>query len=324
VSFLLNSNDPDFSSLKGFQSLLSVVAQLRNPQSGCPWDLKQTHVSLKPYLLEEAYETLEAIDCLDAQEAESIAHFKEELGDVLLQVALHSQIAQDNQWFTIDDVAEALAEKLIRRHPHVFNNVTGISTPEAVTDNWQRLKQAEKQAGSIPSNHGLLSDISKAQPALSRAHKTSKKAVSVGFAWPNVDSLIDCVRSELDELVAEIPPTALAEANNKPELSPYQLARLQDELGDLLLATVSLGGHFGLDSEVALSHAVTKFTRRFAAMEALLPPLSNEADHVIDPKARFAHLSFAQWDSLWQVAKQIDTEVNSPLPLSVSTKDSLT
>ncbi len=253
----------------GIYKLLSVVARLRHPQTGCPWDLKQTHLSLRRYLLEEAYEAVEAIDSGNAQ---AIA---EELGDVLLQVALHAQLAAEAGTFDFNTVAGQLADKLIRRHPHVFAGTLTADTPDQVTQNWQAIKAAEKPADTPTS---VLGGITRGQPALSRALKTSQKAVAVGFEWPDFESLWRCVLSEFDEFRAEV------EGGATPD-------RLEDELGDCLFATVNLARQFNIDPEVALSRATDKFTKRFQTMESMAPgPLTD--------------LDFETWDTLWNQAKQ--------------------
>lgn len=247
-------------TLPGFQQLLSVVRQLRHPETGCPWDLKQTHQSLRPYLLEEAYEAVEAMDSNDP------AHLKEELGDVLLQVMLHSQLASEAAQFTADDVAAGIAEKLIRRHPHVFGDVR-VSTAEEVTANWQQIKATEKGNQATPS---VMDGVPNNTPALSRALEVSKRAVKEGFEWPDFESLWTCVMSEYDEFREELEHGASSDA-------------LEDELGDILFATVNLARYHGIHPEVALSKATNKFIRRYRTMEQLSDkPLSEQPFDVLD------------------------------------------
>ena len=267
-------------SLLPLWQAIQVVAELRHPDHGCPWDLKQTHASLKRFLLEEAQETLTAIDDNDP------AALCEELGDVLLQVLLHAQIAQDNNQFTLADVAQTLAQKLVRRHPHVFGDANAdINSPERVTQQWQQIKAAEKSGQAIAGS--VLVDVPKGLPALSRAYVTSKKAVAVGFEWPDLASLWQCVMSEYDEFRAE------TDADH-PDKATRQ-NRLEDEFGDILFASINLGRQFGIDPEVALHRATDKFTRRFKAMEALVDkPLTELTEQ----------LTFADWDDLWNRAKQ--------------------
>lgn len=275
---------------QGIEKLLQVVAQLRHPEHGCPWDLKQTHVSLKPFMLEEAYEAVEAIDEADA--SGNPDPLKEELGDVLLQVVLHSQLAQDGGQFNFQDVCDTIAEKLIRRHPHVFGTVS-VDNADGVVSNWEAIKQAEK---GNPKQQSILDGISKSQPALSRALETSQKAVKVGFEWPNLDSLWDCVMSEYQEFRAEV--DAL-----QPGLpvSAEAFERLESEMGDIYFASVNLARHFKIDPEVALTKATAKFTQRFQAMETLIRERFPQAKSL---QAAMANLDFESWDTLWREAKQ--------------------
>ncbi len=267
---------------KAMEAVAQVVAELRDPQTGCPWDLKQTHASLKPYLLEEAHETMDAIDDLDSDTGnrQYQAALCDELGDVLLQVLLHSQLASERGEFSLADVATNLKEKLVRRHPHVFGEQSTVDTPEAVNQQWDAIKAAEKKEDGVSAEpESILSAVPKSLPALMRATKLSKKAVKVGFAWPNDDSLWACVMSEIDEFKAETLPETP---------SP---SRLEDELGDILFALSSLANHYGVDSETALARANTKFTNRFMAMEQqATKPLKQ--------------LSFEEWDQLWRAAKK--------------------
>lgn len=255
--------------LQGFEKLIDVVRQLRDPDSGCPWDLKQTHQSLRPYVLEEAYEMVEAIDSGD------LGHLKEELGDVLLQVVLHAQLATDAGNFTADEVADAIAEKLIRRHPHVFST-TQVENAEEVTANWEKIKAAEK--GGKP-RQSAMDDISSGQPALLYAYKASKRAVGQGFEWPDFESLWACVMSEFDEFRQEIDQKA-----------PFE--KLEDEMGDILFATVNLSRYNGINPEVALHKATRKFMTRYRTMERL-------------GEKPISQMSFEEMDALWNRAKQV-------------------
>ncbi|WP_373531396.1 nucleoside triphosphate pyrophosphohydrolase [Vampirovibrio sp.] len=274
---------------QGIDKLVQVVAQLRHPEQGCPWDLKQTHVSLKPYMLEEAYEAVEAID--EAEASGNPAVLKEELGDVLLQVVLHSQLAQDANQFSFEEVCDTIADKLIRRHPHVFGTVT-VDNAEAVVTNWEAIKQLEKGSPEIKS---ILDGVSKNQPALSRALETSKKAVKVGFEWPHLDSLWECVMSEYQEFREEV--EALPPAGT---VSAEAFDRLESEMGDIYFASVNLARHFKVDPEVALTKATAKFTRRFQAMEALIVERAQPGQSLAQA---MAHLDFEAWDNLWREAK---------------------
>lgn len=273
---------------QGIEKLVRVVAQLRHPTEGCPWDLKQTHHSLKPYMLEEAYEAVEAVDEAEAQQNPAI--LQDELGDVLLQVVLHAQLAKDAGHFDFEDVCETIAEKLIRRHPHVFADVE-VAGAEAVVTNWEAIKRLEK--GEQEPSKSILEGVSKNQPALSRALETSKRAVKVGFEWPNLESLWDCVMSEFEELRDEI--GTIPEGRDMP---PAVFDRLESEMGDIFFASVNLARHFKIDPEIALTRATTKFTRRFQTMEKL-------ARERFGPNKPLESLDFQGWDDLWNEAKTV-------------------
>jgi tetrapyrrole methylase family protein / MazG family protein len=266
------TNIQQIEGLTGIEKLVAVVAQLRHPEQGCPWDLKQTHASLKPYMLEEAYEAIEAID---SGEPESL---KEELGDVLLQVVLHAQLAQDVGVFDFSQVCQGIADKLIRRHPHVFGEST-VSDAEGVVNQWEAIKKTEKQQEAVSTEkQSILHGVPKNLPALSRALETSKRAVKVGFEWPSIESLWECVMSEFAEF--------------KHEADHHQpFERLEEEMGDIFFATVNLARHYKIDPEVALTRATAKFTQRFQAMERLVGERSLES------------LDFETWDHLWNQAK---------------------
>lgn len=226
----------------GLARLQAVVHDLRSP-GGCPWDREQTHASLTPNMIEEAYEAVEALLSGDAE------LMKEELGDVLLQVVLHSEIASETQAFDLQDVAHAIAEKLIRRHPHVYGD-SGASTTDAVLTQWDAIKRQEKGGAPQPYLHG----IGRGLPALARAAKLSKKAAKVGFDWPDAAGVLAKIREELAEIEAE------------PAGSPARA----EEIGDLLFAAASLARKEGFDPEILCAAANEKFTARFHAIEARL------------------------------------------------------
>ncbi len=273
------------SRLDGWPRLLAVIACLRNPEGGCPWDLKQTHQTLRPYMLEEAYEAVEAMGATDNDASKAIC---EELGDVLLQVVLNAQIAKDNGDFDINDVAIGIADKLIRRHPHVFSDVS-VDSADEVTKNWQAIKQDEKaNTGDKTSFESTLDGVSTGQPALQQALDTSKKAVAVGFEWPNFESLWACVTSELDEF--------LAEHNNHAPIE-----KLEDELGDILFASVNLARHHKINPEIALVRATQKFKTRFKMMEQL----AQQRQPKQPLKDTLEALTFEEWDALWEEAKML-------------------
>lgn len=245
---------------KNLEELINTIRILRSP-NGCQWDREQTHATLKKNMLEEAYEAVDAIDDNDAQ------HLKEELGDVLLQVVLHSQIASEYGEFTLEDVAEGINKKLIHRHPHVFGDVKVNSTQD-ILNNWEILKKEEK-----PHRTSLMDGISKAQSALMSALKISKKAVKAGFEWPNEASVYDCCFSEIEEF---------KKAKTQDEK--------EDEFGDILFALVNLARWNKIDAEQALLRANKKFIKRFKKMEELATKDLTE-------------YSLEEYDKLWKQAK---------------------
>lgn len=248
---------------KNLEELIAVIRKLRSPE-GCPWDREQTHYSLRPNMLEEAYEAVDAIDDNDMK------HLREELGDVLLQVLLHSQIASEEGVFDIEDVAKDLKGKLIHRHPHVFGNAD-IKTPDGVVEAWEKLKAEEKT-----HRKSAMDGVSRAQAALISAQKISKKAVKTGFEWPNEESLYECIMSEFEEF--------------KQAKIEGDKAHMEDEFGDILFATVNLARWNKIDAEQALLKANKKFEKRFRKMEELSVKPLNE-------------YSFEEFDALWKQAK---------------------
>ena len=286
--------------MRGVEKLLWIVARLRHPSEGCPWDLKQTHRSLAPYLLEEAYEAVEAIDQAETRQDSSL--LKEELGDVLLQVALHSQLAREAGAFDFDAVCDTIADKLVRRHPHVFGTVE-VTDAEAVSENWTRIKRAEKrerrssEMGS--ETESILDDVSNRQPALSRALEASRRAVQVGFAWPDFDALWQCVMSEYEEFRTET-----ERITPEGPINPALFDRLESEMGDIFFASVNLARAFDIHPEVALTKATTRFIRRFQCMEHLVRErydLNGQPLSLLEERLRT--LDFEAWDTLWREAK---------------------
>lgn len=249
---------------KNLEELIEIVSVLRS-ENGCQWDREQTHASLKPNMIEEAYEAVDAIDNNDMK------HLKEELGDVLLQVVLHSQIAKEEGAFDIEDVAKILKEKLIRRHPHVFGNVEVNSTKE-ILDNWEQIKLEEKSHRT-----SIMDGISKSQSALMSAQKISKKAVKMGFEWPNEATLYECVFSELKEF--------------QDACKSSDRDHIEEEMGDILFAIVNLARWNKLDAEQSLLKANKKFINRFKKMEELATKPLEE-------------YSFQEFDALWKQAKK--------------------
>ena len=231
--------------------LEEVVAQLRDPTTGCPWDLEQTHQSLVPYVLEEAHEVADAIRHGDDR------HLKEELGDLLLQVVLHARIAGEDNRFDLDAIAEGISDKLIRRHPHVFADAEA-SDSEAVRRSWEAIKAVEK-GGQAPSTSPLSDQLTgkvRGQPALAGAMTISKKAAKAGFEWDDMAGVWDKVHEELDEL-----KEAVASGNN---------AHAQEELGDVLFTLVNVARWCGIDPESGLAGTNQRFLNRFSRVEAAL------------------------------------------------------
>jgi MazG family protein len=251
-----------------FVRLVDLMARLRGP-GGCPWDREQTPESLRPYVLEEAYEVLEAIDQGDAHA------LRDELGDLLLQIVFQSQLAAEAGRFTVADVSRAIADKLVRRHPHVFGDVE-VRDADEVMRNWRRLKAAERAA---KGETGALAGVPRALPALVRAEQLGEKAGQVGLDWPDAAAVLDKVREELAELEA-----AIAAGDG---------ADTERELGDLLLTLASLGRHLGVSSEMALRGAADRFVRRVERVEAAARARG----------ADLRQLSAEERERLWSAAK---------------------
>jgi len=254
---------PPERNFRTFGGLEAIVHRLRAP-GGCPWDRAQTHESLKRFLLEEAYETLAALDEGDP------AKLREELGDLLLQILLHTEIAGESGEFRLADVVESIGRKLIRRHPHVFGDVR-VETPEQVVDNWEAIKRDER-AGGRP----LLADVPAAMPALAHSQALQSRASTVGFQWPDVERVLEKLVEELEEL-------------SKVE----DAAARRDEMGDVLFVLTSVAGHLGVDAEEALRLAARKFRERFTRMEALAQDRGRD----------LMQLSLTEMEALWQEAK---------------------
>jgi MazG family protein len=232
--------------------LLEIMARLRDPANGCPWDREQNFASIAPYTIEEAYEVAEACERGDS------AALREELGDLLFQVVFHSRMAEEAGLFAFDDVARAIAEKMLRRHPHVFGNVQ-IADAAAQTAAWEEHKAAERRAKAANSHerHSALDGIGAALPALTRALKLQRRAARVGFDWPTVPPILDKIEEEVTEL------REVLDRGADP-------ARLADEIGDLLFAVVNLARRVEIDPDQALRAACRKFERRFRRVEERL------------------------------------------------------
>ncbi|MBA1194761.1 nucleoside triphosphate pyrophosphohydrolase [Pseudomonas entomophila] len=268
--------------------LLALMARLRHPQHGCPWDLKQDYASIVKHTLEEAYEVADTIERGD------FAHLQGELGDLLFQVVYYSQLAREEGRFAFADVVDGITRKLIRRHPHVFP--TGdlhapLDSPRLSEDQvkarWEAIKAEERAEKGVPEQLSLLDDVPAALPALSRATKLQKRAAQVGFDWPDALPVLDKVREELDEVLQ-----AMAEGDADA---------IEDELGDLLFATANLARHLKQDPENALRRANRKFERRFRFIEQALR----------DSARPFEDCTLDELDALWGEAKRQEKNLPS-------------
>jgi nucleoside triphosphate diphosphatase len=275
-----------------FHTLVELMAALRAPD-GCPWDRKQTHESLKPYLLEETYEVLEILDRQDRTK------LPEELGDVLLQVLFHSQIASEAGSFTIEDVLEQLADKLIRRHPHVFNNGSSDAIPtnaDQVVMRWEDIKRTERQNSGRPDS--VLDGVPQTLPALLRAYQIQARAARVGFDWTHdtkgFDQVLRKIEEEIQELRAAIRFPASNQAGPDDMASTKRQAQIVAEFGDVVFSLVNLARFIKVNPEDALRQAVNRFIERFQFIEAR----ATESGRAV------GDLSFAEMDRLWEEAKK--------------------
>ncbi len=257
------------SPAEAFGELVRIMARLRAP-GGCPWDREQTHDSIKPYLVEETYEVVEAIDNRDDRELAT------ELGDLLLQIVFHAQMASEDGRFTIVDVVRAINEKLVRRHPHVFSDLQVDSTAE-VLRNWSKIKAAERDGSD---DRSALAGVPRGMPALLRAQRLGEKAAHVGFDWERAEDVLAKVSEELDEL--------------RRAIDSGDASTIGAEIGDLLLATTSIARHLDVNAEDALTQAADRFDQRFRHMEDQLAAQGRSLDE----------MSASEKDELWEAAKK--------------------
>jgi MazG family protein len=262
--------------MRSIQKLLEVMAALRDPVNGCPWDLEQDFASIAPYTIEEAYEVADAVDRGDLDALRS------ELGDLLLQVVFHAQMASEAGHFDFEAVAATIVDKMIRRHPHVFADAQ-VASAQAQSDAWEAHKQAERSAAG---EHGVLDGVSLALPALLRAYKLTKRAARVGFDWPEADGAREKVAEELAEL-----EQARQGGDDRA---------LAEEVGDLLFAVTNYARKLGVNPEEALRAANGKFARRFSVVEA----------GVDDQGGNWSAFSLAELDALWDRAKDAERARN--------------
>lgn len=287
---------------QAFRDLVELVARLRSPE-GCPWDVKQTHESLKPFLLEEAYEVLEALDTQDPR------HLREELGDLLLQILLHAQIKSEEHTFRIEDVMTDLTQKLIRRHPHVFA-ATSDETPkldsEQVLTQWEEIKRAERPAEQ--QFDSILTGIPASLPSLLRAHQIQKRASRVGFDWENPKQVLEKLDEELEELRAAASSLPASEpATREPEPN----AAVEHELGDVLFTLVNVARSLRINPEEALRKANNRFIARFQHMER----------HGAQEGKDLREMTALEWDTLWEAAKDQETLESSQTSMTLETRD---
>lgn len=238
--------EPPAMTQSEMERLLAIMAALRTPVTGCPWDLEQDFASIAPFTIEEAYEVADAIARGSREE------LKSELGDLLLQVVFHARMAEEEGSFAFADVVRALNDKMVRRHPHVFGEAA-IPDATAQTENWETIKAAER-AAKLAADNSVLADVPLALPALMRAHKLTKRAARVGFDWPDVEQVFD-------KLTEEVAETRAAIASGDADA-------VEDEVGDMLFVLANLARKAGVDPEAALSRANAKFERRFRGVEA--------------------------------------------------------
>jgi MazG family protein len=281
----MNASDRGGGEARGatFPELVRVMERLRGP-GGCPWDREQSHASLKPYLIEEAHEALEAIDLGDDEA------LVEELGDVLLQVVFHAELLREKGAHTIDDVVRAICEKLVRRHPHVFGDRT-VSDSGEVLRNWYALKAEERKA-KRGAEASALDGVPRSLPGLLRAQRLGEKAASVGFDWDGTDAVVAKLEEELGEI-----RRAIAEArgaSGDATESAERRAHVQAEIGDLCFAAAQLSRHVGVDAEDGLRRACDRFSARFRYVEQTLHAVGRECKGT----------SMAELEALWVEAKQ--------------------
>ncbi|MBL8687898.1 MAG: nucleoside triphosphate pyrophosphohydrolase [Rhodospirillaceae bacterium] len=256
--------------------LIEIMARLRAPEGGCPWDLEQTFATIAPYTVEEAYEVADAIQRGD------MTDLRDELGDLLLQVVFHARMAEELDAFAFDDVAKAIADKMTRRHPHVFGDAAERDV-DTQTVSWEATKAAERAEKAKRGPASALDGVALALPALMRAEKLQKRAARVGFDWPEARQVLDKIEEEIGELRAEIEAGAPKDA-------------VEDEVGDLLFALANLARHLKVDPEAALRRCNAKFERRFHAIEKALAAEGRRPENA----------SLEEMEALWQQAKRAE------------------
>jgi len=283
-----NSQAQAAESLSKF---LDVIAQLRNPNGGCPWDLKQTFESLRSCLVEESYEVLDAVETSD----EAV---REELGDLLSIIALYARIAEERNSFSFASVVEGITEKLVRRHPHVFGDVK-VSGEAEVLKNWEAIKQQERAAEPKKAK-GLLDGLPRSMPALQKCHEIGVRCARVGFDWTNTEGVAEKVREELAEFLAELPNPKNAAMNAGGK--PFNKELVYEEFGDLLFTLAQESRHLGFNAEEALAAANAKFMRRFKILEQIATEET--------PEKPLNTRTTEELEALWQQAKKRASNVS--------------
>ena len=275
-------------SFTGIERLLDIMAALRDPERGCPWDKKQTFATIAPYTIEEAYEVADAI------ERSAMDDLKDELGDLLLQVVYHARMAEEECLFAFPDIAEAISSKMVRRHPHVFGEGGG----DGGARQWEAIKKQEREAkaaqnGPAPRS-SLFADVPAGLPALAKSQKLQRRAARMGFDWPSVEPILDKLEEELVELRAEIASPQSAE----------QEKRQFEEFGDVMFVVVNLGLRLGIDAEAALRAANAKFVRRMESMAAQ----AHESGQALET------MTLDEMQVLWDRVKVSEKNAAPPLP----------
>ena len=258
-------------TIEQLQKIIAIMAKLRDPKNGCPWDVEQDFASIAPYTIEEAYEVVDAVESGDRDA------LRNELGDLLLQVVFFARIAEEEGSFTLADIAKSISNKMIKRHPHVFGNAVKPNIRQQ-KQQWEEIKKAERSANG---QNGVLGDIPKGMAPMQRAVKLQKRAASVGFDWPEISQLIDKMLEEAEELAAELDAT---QRDNQ---------RVTDEVGDLMFVAVNLARKAGVDPEMALITCNKKFEKRFNYIE----------DSVKEQKRSIDDCTLEEMEQLWQAAK---------------------
>ena len=272
--------------MSGIQRLLAIMSRLRDPNGGCPWDLQQSFKTIAPYTVEEAYEVADAI------ERDDLPSLRDELGDLLFQVVFHSQMAREQGAFDFDDVANAICDKMERRHPHVFGDasVADAGAQSVAWEEQKRRERAQKRAGGEPAS--VLDDVPVALPALTRANKLGKRAAQVGFEWSDVHGAIEKLDEEIAEFKAEVRSTACLQADSTTE-GKRQHERLAAELGDVLFCVVNVCRYLKVDPEQALKRTNASFERRFRYVERGLARQGKTPQQA----------TLAEMDELWDAGK---------------------